>query len=214
MRSDVRVGRASVVDGDTIEIAGERIRFDGIDAPESNQTCRNEIGTIYRCGAASAEFLDQLLATSRPVQCEFVEWDQYGRFVGDCYLADGRNVNSTLVREGHAVDWPRHSDGRYSAEQTAARRDGKGMWRGEFTMPWDFRAGSRNSVPTPIAPLVSSDGDAECKIKGNISTSGERIYHIPGQMHYDRTRISSSRGERWFCSEAEARAAGWRRAKR
>ena len=53
-----------------------------------------------------------------------------------------------------------------------------------------------------------------CCIKGNVSCSGERIYHVPGQEHYERTRISEGQGERWFCTESEARAAGWRRAKR
>ncbi len=53
-----------------------------------------------------------------------------------------------------------------------------------------------------------------CLIKGNISRSGERIYHVPGGRWYDATRIDPRKGERWFCSEAEARAAGWRRAKR
>jgi hypothetical protein len=52
-----------------------------------------------------------------------------------------------------------------------------------------------------------------CNIKGNVSTQGERIYHVPGQRYYDDTRISASHGERWFCSEEEARAAGWRRSK-
>lgn len=52
-----------------------------------------------------------------------------------------------------------------------------------------------------------------CNIKGNVSTRGERIYHVPGQKYYDETRISASHGERWFCSEDEARAAGWRRSR-
>jgi hypothetical protein len=52
-----------------------------------------------------------------------------------------------------------------------------------------------------------------CNIKGNISTTGERIYHVPGQKYYDRTIINPRAGERWFCSEAEAQAAGWRRSK-
>lgn len=52
-----------------------------------------------------------------------------------------------------------------------------------------------------------------CNIKGNVSTRGERIYHVPGQKYYDETRISASHGERWFCSEEEARAAGWRRSR-
>ncbi|KKC39433.1 hypothetical protein WH87_04270 [Devosia epidermidihirudinis] len=52
-----------------------------------------------------------------------------------------------------------------------------------------------------------------CNIKGNINTRGERIYHVPGQRYYNDTKISASHGERWFCTEAEARAAGWRRSK-
>ena len=52
-----------------------------------------------------------------------------------------------------------------------------------------------------------------CNIKGNVSTQGERIYHVPGQRYYDKTRISASHGEQWFCSEKEARAAGWRKSK-
>lgn len=59
------------------------------------------------------------------------------------------------------------------------------------------------------APVVAES----CDIKGNVSTRGERIYHVPGQKYYDDTRISASHGERWFCSEKEARAAGWRRSK-
>jgi hypothetical protein len=52
-----------------------------------------------------------------------------------------------------------------------------------------------------------------CNIKGNVSTRGERIYHVPGQKYYQETRISASHGERWFCSEEEARAAGWRKSR-
>lgn len=55
--------------------------------------------------------------------------------------------------------------------------------------------------------------NGECRIKGNVNTKGERIYHVPGQKYYDDTRIQASHGERWFCTEAEARAAGWRRSK-
>jgi hypothetical protein len=62
-----------------------------------------------------------------------------------------------------------------------------------------------------IAPAFAQQG--ECNIKGNVSTQGERIYHVPGQEYYDETRISASHGERWFCSEEEAREAGWRKSK-
>lgn len=64
------------------------------------------------------------------------------------------------------------------------------------------------------ALLLSAPAYAEtCNIKGNVSTRGERIYHVPGQDYYDETRISAAHGERWFCSEEEALAAGWRRSK-
>ncbi|WP_427857069.1 hypothetical protein [Devosia litorisediminis] len=64
-----------------------------------------------------------------------------------------------------------------------------------------------------VATAATAGENDACNIKGNVSTRGERIYHVPGQRYYDRTRISASHGERWFCSEAEARAAGWRRSK-
>jgi hypothetical protein len=64
-----------------------------------------------------------------------------------------------------------------------------------------------------VPSLVSGQPSPSCVIKGNISMSGERIYHVPGQRYYDETRIKPAYGERWFCSEEEARAAGWRKSK-
>lgn len=65
-----------------------------------------------------------------------------------------------------------------------------------------------------FAGSVTASAQSEtCNIKGNVSTKGERIYHVPGQKYYADTQIQSSHGERWFCSEAEAKAAGWRRSK-
>jgi hypothetical protein len=72
-------------------------------------------------------------------------------------------------------------------------------------MPWDWRRGQR---------LTETAGGDGCTIKGNLNSKGDRIYHLPGQENYEQTVISPSKGERWFCSEDEARAAGWRRAQR
>ena len=69
------------------------------------------------------------------------------------------------------------------------------------------------AVTIACSALPAAAQGSDCNIKGNVSTQGERIYHVPGDEYYDETRISASHGERWFCSEAEARAAGWRRAK-
>lgn len=138
--ADAITGRASVVDGDTIEISGERIRFNGIDAPESRQRCKDAVGAEYRCGKVAANALSAFLAASRPTRCRFVERDRYGRFVGDCYRADGKSVAAWMVRNGHALDWPKYSDGAYAADQARARSARAGMWQGEFEAPWEWRA--------------------------------------------------------------------------
>ncbi|WP_245330998.1 thermonuclease family protein [Mesorhizobium sophorae] len=188
-----------------------------MDAPESSQTCADGNGKAYRCGAKAAEAVDQFLAASSPTRCVFVARDRYGRFVGNCFRADGESVQAALVRDGWALDWPRYSNGAYADLQAAAKAEGKGIWIGAFERPWEWRADRRNgkAATAPIVPLVGvSSGSDGCNIKGNINSSGERIYHVPGQEHYDRTQITLSKGERWFCSEAEALAAGWRPALR
>jgi endonuclease YncB( thermonuclease family) len=139
------IGRANVIDGDTIEIQGKRIRLNGIDAPESVQLCRDEHRKLYRCGAAAAKALDNFLAVARPTRCEFVGRDRYGRFVADCYRADGASVAAGLVRSGWALDWPKYSKGKYANEQNAAKEKHVGLWAGTFVPPWDWRAKRRAS---------------------------------------------------------------------
>lgn len=137
------VGRASVIDADTIEVQGERVRLNGIDAPEGRQHCYDADGREYRCGQVAAAALDAFLASSRPITCDFVERDRYGRFVGVCRRSDGSDVQLWLVENGHALDWPRYSGGRYASHQLAAQREGRGVWQGRFVAPWDWRRGER-----------------------------------------------------------------------
>ena len=196
------VGRASVIDGDTIEIYGQRVRLFGIDAPESAQTC-DAAGTRWRCGHLAALALDEKIA-SRPVDCTEKDRDRYHRIVAVCRV-DGEDLGAWLVVEGWAMAY-RHYSTAYVAQEEAAHAAHRRIWRGTFVPPWDWRRGRR------IEPTASDASD--CKIKGNISAKGVRIYHIPGGQYYDRTVITPSKGEKWFCSEAEARAAGWRRSKR
>ena len=133
-------GRASVVDGDTIEISGERIRLNGVDAPESRQTCTDAVGREYRCGKDAAFALDEFLAASRPTICVGVGKDRYKRVIADCERADGASVNAWLVANGWALDWVKYSKGKYASEQAAAKSGRLGIWRGEFQLPCEFRA--------------------------------------------------------------------------
>ncbi|MBR0710139.1 thermonuclease family protein [Bradyrhizobium liaoningense] len=130
-------GQASVIDGDTLEMHGTRIRLWGIDAPESSQLCRGNDSLQYRCGAKSANELDAFIG-GRPLACAPIDRDRYGRTVATCKVA-GIDLADWLVQQGLALDWPRYSNGRYSATQTEARRRERGMWAGSFVEPWRFR---------------------------------------------------------------------------
>lgn len=141
-------GRASVIDGDTIDIRGERIRLHGVDAPESWQTCGDGAGGTYRCGRQAALELDKFLAESRPTRCDFVERDRYGRVVSVCFRADGRDVNRWLVESGNAVDWERYSRGAYADARELAKSRGAGIWRGRFQMPCQARAERARREPS------------------------------------------------------------------
>jgi endonuclease YncB( thermonuclease family) len=198
-------GRASVIDGDTIEIHGQRIRLHGIDAPEGAQQCERD-GEPWPCGRRAAFALADTIG-ARTVTCNPRDRDRYGRIVAVCF-AGSENLNAWMVRQGWALAYRRYSKD-YIADEDAARQQAAGMWAGDFTPPWDWRRGQRTIRSAPVSERP--DG---CDIKGNISRNGERIYHMPGERWYDRTVIDTAKDERWFCTQDEAEAAGWRRARR
>ncbi|MEQ8354646.1 MAG: thermonuclease family protein [Kiloniellaceae bacterium] len=199
--SEAIAGRASIIDGDTIEIHGTRIRLHGIDAPESDQTCA-VAGENMRCGQQAALALADRIG-QETVSCDQRGRDRYDRIISVCH-ASGEDLNAWMVANGWAMAYRRFSTD-YVRQEEAAAAAKIGIWKGEFTTPWEWRARERRAQER-------TQEKSNCNIKGNISyNTGERIYHLPGGEYYSRTKISPSKGERWFCSEAEARAAGWRR---
>ena len=199
------VGVAVVVDGDTLRLGDERIRLYGIDAPETAQSCSKADGTPWPCGAASHAALAARLA-GQTTRCEGVERDRYGRLVARCFVA-GQDVGAGLVVDGLAFAYARYSAAYIDLEKQAMFA-GVGVWQGPALRPAIFRAQSRAASKPIVAPPQQ-----ECLIKGNISANG-RIAHSPGQADYARTQIEQAKGERWFCSAADAQVAGWRLARR
>jgi len=196
------IGTVSVTDGDTLAMGPVRIRLHGIDAPEAGQTCKRANGRSWQCGTEATSRLAELVE-GRKVECTALDRDAYGRIIAIC-AADGFDVNATLVDEGFAWAFTRYSD-QYAQREAAAKAAGIGIWQGEAQAPWEYRADRWNRA----AAASPREG---CPIKGNISKD-ERIYHTPWSPHYERTRIDEGEGERWFCDEAEAQAAGWRPAR-
>lgn len=143
----------------------------------------------------------------RTASCEQRDVDRYRRIVAVC-RADNEDLNGWLVSEGWAVAYRRFSTD-YVPAENAARSAKHAIWAGTSTPPEESRRGKNGESATKPSKTKQP---AECVIKGNISRrTGERIYHVPGGEFYDRTRIDRLEGERWFCSEEEAKAAGWRR---
>ncbi|MFQ5786208.1 MAG: thermonuclease family protein [Alphaproteobacteria bacterium] len=198
-RADI-TGTARAIDGDTIEIGGRRLELWGIDAPESRQTCVRD-GRVWPCGETAARVLGRLIA-GKTVNCRPIGAQSRAGPLVKCGVG-GLDLGAELVERGLALADTRRTR-YYLPNQHEARNFGSGMWGGLYVRPWEWRRGRR------INRDISDNRG--CAIKGDITAEGARIYHLPGGTSYERTRIDVSTGERWFCAEEDAQAAGWRRA--
>ena len=132
------VGIPHVVDGDTLDIAGERVRLKGIDTPESAQRCRDAEGAEYSCGLRAKASLEARIGNG-PVRCEIEqERDRYGRLIGICFAPDGADLNGWLVRNGWALAYRKYSI-KYVQEEETAKAQGLGLHAGAFVSPWEWR---------------------------------------------------------------------------
>lgn len=133
------IGQASVIDGDTLEIHGQRIRLFGIDAVESRQRCERD-GQAWNCGKDSAFALADRIGRSA-IDCRGQEKDRYGRLVAVCFKG-AEDLNRWMVEQGWAVAYRRYSVD-YVAAEDAARAARRGLWASRFEMPWDWRKKER-----------------------------------------------------------------------
>lgn len=206
---EVKVVR--VIDGDTIEIeGGERVRYIGIDTPETVDPRKS-----VQCFGVEASNKNKELVENKMVRLEkdITDRDKYNRLLRYVYV-DDTFINLELVKQGFAYSYSYPPDIKYQDQivkaQQDARENKKGLWNACSS---DARV-NPSVTPQGSSPVSSTqDSDfGSCEIKGNINSSGEKIYHLPGCGSYSKTTIEENRGEKWFCSETEAQAAGWRRA--
>jgi endonuclease YncB( thermonuclease family) len=198
-------GRPKLIDGDSFEIGNVGVRLFGVDAPEGRQSCKRD-GRDWACGDAAARKLRSLVG-DRSITCMRRDVDDYSRIVATC-RAGNVDLAAEMARSGFATAYRRYSAD-YVDEENEARAAGRGIWAGEFTPPETYRSEQRETTNARDAAPQPGRRDG-CYIKGNINTDGDRIYHTPDSPAYGNTGIDGARGERWFCTEAEARAEGWR----
>ena len=195
-------GRASVLAGDMLRVDAITIRLDGIEAPDREQTCVRADNRRWRCGEAAQPALARLIG-GRRVRCEPAGKDSTGVTRATC-TTGSTDLAAALVKSGHVFAETGMMP-RYRAEQTAAREAKVGLWSGsgepERPSAWRTRLWDEARAKAPQG----------CPIKGKVAgRRGEaKTYHLPWSPTYMQLRVVSARGERWFCSEDEARAAGF-----
>lgn len=216
---------AFVSDGDTLVLNGKTFRLDGIEAPQTDQTCLDEQGAVWRCGIDARNSLTAHIG-GRNIRCDDAGPDAVyrKRRLGTCWAeGDTSSLNQWLVREGWALvdtNW------RFKADERDARDSRKGLWKGCFVSPQLLRRWTKNVAKLLGAACPESDDwrvlntlfpdypamPTGCAIKGKLAARalmfGKRgIYHMESCRSYRRTH----KPERWFCSEDEARAEGFRK---
>lgn len=211
-------GVARAVDGDTLDFSGTRVRLHAIDAPELEQTCRKS-GGEWACGSDAKAALAQIVDGAEII-CSGSETDVYGRLVATCWQGE-LDIGLAMIEAGLATSLL-NGGSRYSAAEALRKTHHVGIWAGEFQAPAEWREAhpreitarterSASSVPSAPRQALSARSYSNsfgCAIKGNRSRRGDWIYHLPGQHYYDETRP-----EELFCTEAQARNAGYRRSK-
>ena len=138
--NQVKSQTIKIVDGDTIHLNGEKIRFTGIDTPELKQSCLKE-GIKVFCGVTAKQILIDKIGNNN-VECISEGKDQYKRTLAECFV-NNESLSSYLVRSGYAFAYRRYSK-KFVADEDFARINKIGMWSMEFDYPWDYRKSKKN----------------------------------------------------------------------
>ena len=133
--NDVKSYEIKIIDGDTINLNNEKIRFTGIDTPELKQTCNKNNEIIY-CGIQARQLLINKIGKNK-VNCVKEGKDQYKRTLAECFVND-LSLSSYLVKNGYAFAYRKYSK-KFIKDEDYARINSLGMWSMNFEFPWDYR---------------------------------------------------------------------------
>ena len=223
-----RAANMIVRDAATIQLGEITYRLDGVDAPDSDQMCVDDHADPWSCGIEARDQLAKLIGT-RAVHCDDLGPDKrYARWrLGVCTAdGDATSLNQLMVRQGLAMNVESSARSRFDGDETAARDGRKGLWRGCFVAPQEFRRSERKGKL--LGAACRSDKDREirqilfpeqpaappgCNIKAKFAararvTRKVGVYHLQGCRSY----APLAKPDRWFCAEEDAQAAGFRKA--
>jgi endonuclease YncB( thermonuclease family) len=219
---------AAIRDGSTLQLGNVTYRLDGIDAPAFDQLCIDEHADPWTCGIEARDQLTKLIG-GRQVRCDDLGADPSARkrHLGACKIeGETTSLSQMLVGQGFALNVEASATGRFQTDEARAREDRQGLWKGCFVAPQEFRLGKKDG--TLLGASCPADRDKEirealfpeslampsgCNIKGKFAvrarvTGNVGIYHLQACPSYP----ALTKPDRWFCSEEDAQAAGFRRA--
>jgi endonuclease YncB( thermonuclease family) len=207
-------GSAQVIDGDSLQVAGTEIHLFGIDAPEVTQQCE-KAAVSWSCGAEARDVLAQLV-DGQHVECRVQRVHTDGKAMALCKIEE-LDLGLAMIEAGLAVTTDA-SPATYVQARTLRQTHKIGLWPSNFQAHADWRTEHMPKIAIPAERLARANAYSApeqvyrnkfgCAIKGNRNRKGQWIYHLPGKPHYDKTRP-----EELFCTESDARNAGYRRSK-
>ena len=193
-------GPAAALTGDSIRVDGTTVRLAGIEAPASAQPCYRDDGRRWNCASTARSGLNKIVRGQK-VTCTSSGQDDAGRTLAHCVIvADGKDLAAELVRKGYVFATDTSFFSALTSEEEAARSAKLGIWQGEVIRPQEWR-----DQTWEAAKRDAPDG---CPIKGVVRASA-KLYALPWSDVYANARVRQERGERWFCSEDDAKAAGF-----